>query len=35
MNRLEQTEVCDQCGCPYLWAEGHNCPGPRFPRRPR
>lgn len=29
MNRLDQTEVCQDCGRPYLWAQGHDCPGPR------
>lgn len=29
MNRLDQTEVCDRCGRPYLWAQGHACSRPR------
>lgn len=29
MNRLDQTEVCQACGRPYLVASGHACPGPR------
>jgi hypothetical protein len=27
--KLEQTEICQDCGRPYLWAQGHNRPGPR------
>lgn len=29
MTRLEQTEVCQDCGRPYLIFQVHNCPGPR------
>jgi hypothetical protein len=29
MNRLDQCEVCQDCGRPYLIFQGHNCPGPR------
>jgi hypothetical protein len=29
MTRLEQTEVCQDCGRPYRTSDGHNCPGPR------
>lgn len=29
MTRLEQTEVCQDCGRPYLIFKVHNCPGPR------
>jgi hypothetical protein len=29
MTRLDQAEVCQDCGRPYLVANGHNCSGPR------
>lgn len=29
--RLDQAEVCQDCGMPYLVAQGHTCSGPRSP----
>jgi hypothetical protein len=26
---MEQTDVCQKCGLPYLKQEGHACAGPR------